>query len=131
MQNGKWLTPSDEVMRRVVHTIEHPLELLSQEQMVLESDPSQVSDPEWSRYANEVRDHPDRLSRLPWRNVDLSVIIAVNRVAGPDDAVALDYRHSRTNPSVIATEWGQEAISWRLLYIDFDQFAAALGLIST
>jgi hypothetical protein len=68
-------------------------------------------------------------TELPWRDVDLSFFVAVNRFPGDDVGIALDYRTGVGNPRVIANDWGsgRECI-WREVAPTFSSFVQALGL---
>jgi hypothetical protein len=66
---------------------------------------------------------------LPWRDVDRSFLVAVNRFGGDDVGIALDYRTSASDPRVIANDWGSERwCVWREVAPTFSQFVHVLGM---
>jgi hypothetical protein len=58
----------------------------------------------------------------------LAVLIAVNRFAGDDVGVALDYRTSASNPRVVASDsWTDPPrCTWYTVARDFSAFATAM-----
>lgn len=68
---------------------------------------------------------------LPWLDVEQAVFIAVNREPGADLGIALDYRTSRDDPRVVASDWWSEPSSclWRVIAPTFSMFAAQVGLV--
>ncbi|MEV0667663.1 hypothetical protein ACIBI3_41820 [Actinomadura luteofluorescens] len=66
---------------------------------------------------------------LPWLDVDLAVLIAVNRHAGDDVAIALDYRTGASDPRVVASDFFTDPrqYAWRTVAPAFSTFVAALG----
>src|SRR5262249_60155296 len=68
--------------------------------------------------------------RLPWLDAELAVLIAVNRHAGGDVAIALDYRNDARDPAVVASDawtWTYpSAYLWRPVAPTFEAFAAML-----
>ena len=66
---------------------------------------------------------------LPWRDVENSLLVAINRFPGDDVAIGLDYRTSKEDPRVIATEWidGSECgCYWREVAPTLSEFVAQL-----
>jgi hypothetical protein len=69
---------------------------------------------------------------LPWLDAELAVFVAVNRHLGDDVAIALDYRVSRREPRVVASEYVEDEkgarFEWRRVADTFGQFAEDVGL---
>lgn len=66
---------------------------------------------------------------LPWIDLEQVVWIMVNREVGDDQAVALDYRTSRTDPRVIASHWVvKTGCCWREVTPTFSSFVQQLDL---
>lgn len=67
---------------------------------------------------------------LPWLDVELAVLIAVNHIPGDDVAIALDYRTSASDPQVVASDFWTDPrqCSWRIIAPTFSAFTAALDL---
>ena len=81
--------------------------------------------------------HTERGSRvarpleLPWLDVELAFLVAVNRVPGDDVGIALDYRTDRGDPRVVASDWGSgRRCVWREVTTTFTDFVRVLGLSS-
>ena len=67
---------------------------------------------------------------LPWLDVELAVLIAINRIPGDDVAIALDYRSDETNPRVVASDFWTDPkqSAWRIVTPTFSGFASTLNL---
>ncbi|GLV85384.1 hypothetical protein Slala03_50730 [Streptomyces lavendulae subsp. lavendulae] len=67
---------------------------------------------------------------LPWLDVEQAVLVAVNRRAGDDVALALEYRTNPSDPRVVGSDFWTDPrrCEWRLVTPTFSAFAQALGL---
>ncbi|MFJ8011155.1 hypothetical protein [Streptomyces sp. NPDC096339] len=67
---------------------------------------------------------------LPWLDVEQAVLVAVNRHAGDDVALALDYRTNPADPRVVGSDFwtNPRQCEWRLVTPTFSAFAHALDL---
>jgi hypothetical protein len=130
MRTGRWQHPGDEAIKRAVPFFDAEVDLLSIDEMRRESRGKLADSPKLSTFFREVRHHAaPEPNELPWRDVDRSVLIAVNRIAGEDIAIALDYRTNMEDPRVIATDWTQRGgCFWREVAPTFTRFATLLGL---
>ena len=63
---------------------------------------------------------------LPWRDVERSILVAVNRNVGDDVAIALDFRTSQSDPRVIASAWREDGLFWEEVAPTFTQFLRAI-----
>jgi hypothetical protein len=70
---------------------------------------------------------------LPWLDVELAILIGINKNIGDDLGVALDYRVSATDPRVVASKWqtlnGLSSCQWVEAYPSFHDLARALQLL--
>jgi hypothetical protein len=69
---------------------------------------------------------------LPWLDVELAFLVAVNRMPGDDVAIALDYRGDPSDPRVVASDFWTEPrqCAWRIVAPALSVFADALGLLA-
>ncbi|MDC0666470.1 hypothetical protein [Nannocystis radixulma] len=107
--------------------------LVSVETMRRESGTSLAEDPRTSRFFRMVLGSMQPTPvELPWLDAELAVFVAVNREPGADLGIALDYRTSREDPRVVASDWWSEpgGCCWRVAAPTFSAFAAQLGLCS-
>ncbi|MCY1054617.1 hypothetical protein [Nannocystis sp. SCPEA4] len=93
--------------------------------------PSLAEDPRTSRFFRMVLGsmQPTPVA-LPWLDAELAVFVAVNREPGADLGIALDYRTSREDPRVVASDWWSEpgGCCWRVAAPTFSAFVAQIGL---
>jgi hypothetical protein len=131
MGEDRWRHPGDEVLRRLIPFLTEPVDfLMTIEAMALESQGHVAGHPDsWSREGmKEMRGRHRNVPDLPWLDVDRCVFIAVNRVAGADVGIALDYRTSVEDPRVVASDWQDTEHFWRAVSPTFSEFVDALGL---
>jgi hypothetical protein len=131
IRKGCWTHPGDARLREIIPFLVDPVDFLtSLEAMTRESSGHLADDPALAPVFHEVRGRQAaELIELPWRDVDRSIYVAVNRFPGDDVGIALDYRTSVDDPRVIANDWGsgQECL-WRVVAPTFRQFAQSLRL---
>ncbi|WP_460336200.1 hypothetical protein [Actinoallomurus acanthiterrae] len=134
LANGRWLHPGDERLREVMPWFEDPLDFLTDvHQMSRESRSLDLltDDETSSRLFRTVRGSASAGPvELPWLDVELAVLIAVNRIPGDDVAIVLDYRSNETNPGVVASDFWTDPkqCTWRIVTPTFSGFASALNL---
>ncbi|MFD7032418.1 hypothetical protein ACFWAR_30750 [Streptomyces sp. NPDC059917] len=131
---GRWRHPGDAAMARSIPWFEDPLDFLtSTEQMARESRSMDrfAADASSSALFREVRgsDRSDAVE-LPWLDVEQAVLVAVNRRAGDDVALALDYRTDPADPRVVGSDFWTDPrrCEWRQVAPTFSAFVHALGL---
>ena len=128
---GRWITPDDAIMRSAIPFLRAPVDLLQTvEQMARESQGCLADDQATADLFHEYRGSTGIDKSLPWRDVDLSVLIAVNRTPVDDLGIALDYRSNTSNPSVIVSDWwtGDDRCHWREVSKAFEEFASPMRL---
>ena len=125
--SGRWRQPPDTVIFAAVPFLREPVNfLLSQAHMRFESRGQCVGLPHFREYrSSESEPKP-----LPWLDDDLALFIAVNRQAGADIGIALDYRTSAIDPRVVASDWwsSDPTCHWREVTSTFSAFVTTLGL---
>lgn len=134
LHQGRWRHPGDTEIARMIPWFEDPLDFLtSTEQMTRESRSMHVfaDDPRGSELFRTVRGSSRQAPvELPWLDIEQAVFIAVNRMAGDDVALALDYRTNPSDPRVVGSDFwtNPRQCEWRLVAPTFSAFADALGL---
>ena len=126
---GRWRQPSDKVISATVPFLREPVDfLLAEAAMRFESQGQCVDLPTARPFFHEYRGSESEARALPWLDADLALFVAVNRVAGADLGIALDYRTSFTDPRVVASDWwtGDETCHWREAFSTFSSFIDAL-----
>jgi len=134
LEQNRWTHPGDDVINRLLPYLRYPIDFLgSVEAIRFESTGFLADDPGTSKIFREIRgakNHGD--INLPWRDVDLSFFVAVNRIPGDDIGIALDYRTDWSNPRVIASNWKDNStgsfIEWEKVAPTFSQFVELVGL---
>jgi len=129
MQQGRWVHPGDTRLRELIPFLVEPVDFLhSPEAMAFESSDFDVDNARAAEIFHELRgSSTSGPNDLPWRDVELSFFIAVNRVPGDDTGIALDYRTDRSDPRVIAGDWSSDAgCYWREVSRSFSEFAQLL-----
>jgi hypothetical protein len=130
---GQWEHPGDETLHRVIPWFEDLVDFLtSTEHMervtqVLDMFSTYRQD---SQFFHVVRGSVAGVTELPWLDAESALIIARNRAAGDDVAIALDYRGDAGSPAVVASDvWTDPGTYlWRSVAPNFAAFAAALGI---
>jgi hypothetical protein len=133
IQSGRWRNPGDDVIERVVPCLHgDAVDFLGVESMRFESSGHLADDPRSSRLYREVRGDDAKTGRavgLPWRDVEKSFLVAVNREIGADVAIALDYRTDPADPRVIASGYvPKDGMAWREVAPTFSAFVRAISL---
>jgi hypothetical protein len=125
------------VVRAVIPWFEAPLVFMtSVGQMRWESQSLDLfaDESRGSELFREVRGSVAGAVELPWLDVELAFLIAVNRVPGDDVAIALDYRGDPSDPRVVASDFWTEPeplrCAWRIVAPTLSAFADALGLLA-
>ncbi|MEV4253884.1 hypothetical protein AB0J52_12045 [Spirillospora sp. NPDC049652] len=136
LETGRWRHPGDGLLREIMPWFEDPLDFLADYEAMRRSSRSMLA----LLTANEATAKAFRLRRgrtatgpveLPWLDADLAVLIAINRHAGDDVAIALDYRTSTSDPRVVASDifTDPRQYAWRTVAPTFSAFAASLRLL--
>ena len=130
LSSGRWRTP-DELMRSAIPRLREPVDFLGTvEQMAFESQ-GFLADQEWtSLLFHEYRGSSGVEKPLPWRDVERSIVVAVNRQLGADLGIALDYRSGVEDPSVLASDWwtGDQSCHWFVVSKTFSEFVSLMQL---
>ncbi|MFD0536042.1 hypothetical protein ACFQY7_22155 [Actinomadura luteofluorescens] len=124
LETGRWRHPGDDVLREVMPWFEDPLDFLVDYDEMRRETGALLG-------LHESHAGLFRLGRggapveLPWLDVDAAVLIAVNRHAGDDVAIALDYRTGASDPRVVASDLFTDpgGCAWRTVA---PSFSAAL-----
>jgi hypothetical protein len=129
---GLWRHPGDAAMAELIPWFEDPLVFLTSSEMESESHSMDMfaDDPSYAFFRETRGSRTDAPVELPWLDVELSVLIAVNRRPGDDVALALDYRTDPSDPRVVGSDfWTNPRLcQWRIVAPSFSAFATSLGL---
>lgn len=136
IRRGRWRHPGDEVMARAVPWFRSPLDLLGTvATMEFESGSMDVfaDDPSLNFFRETRGSAHTTPVELPWLDIELAVLVAVNRVPGDDVCLALDYRTDPADPRVVGSDFWTDApvCTWRVVAPTFSAFVAGLGLGDT
>ena len=129
---GRWVHPGDDVLRQIVPCIDDPLDFLDSIESILRESSGHLADiPHSSKLFKEVRG--SRMAapvELPFRDVEKSIFIAVNREIGADVAIALDFRNGAADPRVIASAWDEKSkeVNWIEVAPTFSEFLKRIGI---
>ena len=132
LRSGRWKTPPDELVRNAIPRLKEPVNFLpSVERMAFESQGLLADSERTALLSHEYRGSTCIEKPLPWRDVERSVLVAVNRQAGADLGVALDYRSGVEDPSVLVSDWwtGDHTCHWSMVSKTFSEFASLLYLL--
>lgn len=135
MASGRWLHPGDNILGQVLPWFEDPLDFLASTARMEQESRSldrYADDPRESRAFHIGRGSVAGPIWLPWLDAELAFFIAVNRRAGDDVALALDYRGNADNPAVVASDcWTYPGggYLWRSVAPSVDAFAGMLGIV--
>ncbi|MFI7709321.1 hypothetical protein [Nonomuraea sp. NPDC049480] len=133
LASGQWRHPGEEALRTIMPWFEDPLDFLKDVDQIRRESRSLDWMAEDAATADLFRQASGNRSispvELPWLDVDQAVLIAVNRNPGDDVAIALDYRNSRTDPRVVASDFWTEPhqCAWRIITPTFSAFVAAMS----
>lgn len=132
LQEGRWQHPGDKAIRRLIPFLREPVNFLTTvEAMRWESLVSLADDPPMAAVYHLARgSQKAEPGCLPWLDVELAVLVAVNRFAGDDLGIALDYRAGAADPRVVASDWHARAGGpiWREVAPSFSEFVRLLKL---
>jgi hypothetical protein len=134
LESGGWQHPGDDALRHVMPWFEDPLDfLLSAERMGRESRSLDMyaDDGRLSRLFHVTRGSVVGQIWLPWLDAERAFFIAVNRNAGDDVGIALDFRSDAATAAVVASDaWTYPGggYLWRPVAPSFEAFAHILGL---
>jgi hypothetical protein len=132
--SGRWQHPGDQVLRAVLPWFADPLHFLSSTaEMERESRSLDMfaDNDRSSRLFHVTRGSVAGPNGLPWLDSELAFVIAVNRHAGADVAVALDFRGETDRPAVVASDawtYPDGGCVWRPVAPSFEAFAGKLGI---
>ena len=136
LASGRWRHPGDDVLREALPWFEDPVGFLSRTDLMERESRSldmYADDERVSRIFHVTRGSVAGPVWLPWLDAETAVLIAVNRHAGDDVAIALDYRSDARDPAVVASDawtWTYpSAYLWRPVAPTFKAFAAMLGFM--
>ena len=132
IEDGTWVQPSDEKIEQIAPCFRgEELDFcLTKESIIHNSNHELVNGEVIDNYFREYtgsKHNPENSSK--WRDVEKSIVIAVNRHPGDDIAIALDYRQSKDDPKVIGSDWtdDENGIQWKIISNTMTQFLEKLG----
>jgi len=131
MNTNRWKQPSDETIKQAIPFLQEPVDfLVDADTMQRESMGFLADTPDMSELFHEYRGSKVFARELPWLDVDYALFIAVNRIAGSDIGISLDYRSSVEDPRVVASDWwsGDQKHYWREVDSRFSDFVKKLGI---
>lgn len=132
LRSGAWKHPGDVVLAQVIPCLREPVIFLASiDEVRRESNNSLAEQPDSAAFFRmALGSRRSAPVELPWLDAELAVFVAVNRELGDDLGVALDYRTSRDEPRVVASDWwtGERGCCWRVVAPTFSAFVARLGL---
>jgi hypothetical protein len=131
IRTGRWKQPPDEIIKNLIPFLQEPMDFLPDVDTMLQESISLLADsPEMAELFHEYRGSKVPERELPWLDVDKALFIAVNRIAGADLGIALDYRTDLEDPRVVASDWqsGGNTHHWREVEGKFSDFVRKLGL---
>ncbi|MDF1754782.1 MAG: hypothetical protein P1U89_18495 [Verrucomicrobiales bacterium] len=128
LNTGSWKHPGDTILSELIPFIRDPIEFRTSidpnhRDYLLGED--QIED----EIFREYRGSSSVERSLPWRDVELSILIAINKIPGDDIAIGLDFRTSNVDSRVIANEWidgPEQGCYWREVAPTFSDFAFRL-----
>ena len=134
LKAGRWQHPGEKALARAMPWFEDPLHFLtSVEAMTRESVSLDIlTDDDASAQIFRQARGVERAEPidLPWLDIDLAFLVAVNERPGDDVAIALDYRTDPMDPRVLATDFWTEPnrCSWREVTPTFSALVVAFDL---
>jgi hypothetical protein len=134
LASGRWRPPDGDALSQVMPWFQDPLDFLSSvDQMRWESQSLDLfaDDSRSSQLFREARGSVAGRLDLPWLDVELAVLVAVNQRPGDDVAIALDYRTDPADPRVVGSDFWTDPkqCAWRIIAPTLTGFVAALGLL--
>lgn len=131
--SGAWKLPSDVSHLQELAQVNHPEEFsfLGVDGMIRETDGARqlATDPQqahgYGLYSS--RQSGASATNSQQLDVDMAVMIAVN---WDEEAIFLDYRANKENPSVVLAYWpdNKAPAAYRQIATDFAEFVAKIGL---
>lgn len=134
LASGHWRHPGDKALHRIMPWFKDPLDFLTDVDQIRRESRSLdylTEDDATARLFRQARGSIAASPvELPWLDVELAVLIAVNRIPGDDVAIALDYRTSSSDPRVVASDFWTDPRQcvWRTIAPTFSAFTTALNL---
>jgi hypothetical protein len=133
LTSARWQHPGDQVLHEVLPWFEDPLVFLSTTEAMEQESRSldlEADDDRSSRFFHLIRGSHTGSLWLPWLDVELAFLLAVNRRPGDDVGIALDYRRETGEPAVVASDvWTYPpCYLWRPVAPSFEVFANMLGI---
>lgn len=129
MRDGRWKHPGDDVLQKLICFMPDPVDFMNVDGMELESKIILAGYPDFSRKFHEARGTlTESVPSLPWIDANQAIMIAANRESGADVGIALDYRTSRDDPRVVASEWCESEHFWREVTPTLSAFVDIIGL---
>lgn len=129
IETGHWQHPGDDVLRQLMPRLVDPVDFRNWVPQNTVADEIASFLPRDLETFKLYRNSDDRQLPLPWLNADQAVFIAVNRIPGDDVAIALEYRDSADEPTVVASSWPEDKhLEWFEVAESFDSFVRLLRL---
>ncbi|MBL7492891.1 hypothetical protein I6A60_25740 [Frankia sp. AgB1.9] len=134
LEVGRWCDPSESALRDLMPWFKDPLSFLTSIGSMRRENRSLdfLTDDERSSWIfRQLRGSRQAdLIDLPWLDVEKAVLVAVNRNAGDDVALALDYRTDPSNPRVVGSDFWTDPnqCSWRIVTPTLSEFVVSLSL---
>lgn len=130
IEQDQWRHPGDAVIREIIPFFREPVDFLANMEEMSQESTGHLEDMEEDLFYERRSSKDARARALPWRDLDRSFLIAVNREPGDDIAIALDFRSAVEDPRVIATNWhtGTRGCVWQLVSPAFSDFVRRCGL---
>lgn len=133
LRSGRWRDPEQGALRSVIPWFEDPLVFLTSVEGIRRESMSLdmlAADEPSSRVFALGDGREQRSVDLPRLDVERAVLIAVNRNAGDDVALALDYRSDPADPRVVASDFWTDPrqCAWRIVTHTFTEFIARLDI---
>jgi hypothetical protein len=134
LEIGLWRDPSESALRDLVPWFEDPLCFLTSIDSMRRENRSLdflTDDEDYSLLFRQRRGSREvNPIDLPWLDVEQAVLVAVNRNAGDDVALALDYRTDSSDPRVVGSDFWTDPsqCSWRIVTPTLSEFVTSLSL---
>jgi hypothetical protein len=135
LAEGRWRHPGEAALRAAISWIEDPLYFVAppndRYELAFESLwDIVVEDADYANFMHVARGSQSQTPiSLPFLDVEQAVFIITNRWPGDDQGIALDYRTSRSDPRVVASDWVVAVgCVWREVAPTFSDFVEKLGL---
>jgi hypothetical protein len=135
IQQGRWRHPGNETLRRVIPFLKPPMDLLSIQEMQIETEGLF----ECLKYQSLIpcnlhlvrgSTNITRAAELPWLDIENVIVIAANACPGDDSIIALDYRTGTGDPRVVATFFNEGTLDleYREAAPSFSRFVEMMRL---